>query len=277
MKLFERLGVKDAPAAASVTLHEYVSNRSVALLLRSNPDALDIGSAVVIQIDQTFLLATAGHNLKGLRPSQIEAIPAGRLTLPHLPLRRMGIHRLSETDKIDVAWIELDLTAHHKANIAFVGLDQIGAFSKAQGAQACFVQGFPAEVVRKVSNSEPSFLVESDGFLTLFIPPDSQRTPLRSLVDIAVEYPSHDGSLDDRGVPDPPGVSGGGFWLCPSFEDRLVWTPDAARLLGIARGYLRSEKELVATRIECWLELVLEDFPHIRPQIREAQDRLREL
>lgn len=275
MKLFEKLGVKDAPAAASVTLHEYASNRSAALLLRTNPNALDIGSAVGIQIAGTFFLATAGHNLKGLDRRHIEAIPAGRLNLPLLPVRGMGIHRLSETENIDVAWIELDLSVHDKPGIAFVSLNQMGASSKTQGLQPCFVQGFPAEMVHEVSNSEHRFLVESDGFLTLLIPSDSWRTQHRSLVDIAVEYPPHDGSLHDRGVPDPPGVSGGGFWLCPRFEDYLVWTPDAARLLGIARGWWRSEKELVATRIECWLELVSEDFPHIRPQIREAQDRIR--
>jgi hypothetical protein len=148
--------------------------------------------------------------------------------------------------------------------------------SKAQGAQPFFVQGFPAEVVREVSDSGRRLLVESDGFLTLLIPSDSRPTPHRSFVDIVVEYPPHDGSLDDQGVPDPPDVSGGGFWLCPRFEDCLIWSPDVARLLGIARGWRRSERELVGTRIECWLELVSEDFPHIRPQIREAQDRLRE-
>lgn len=272
MKLFERLDVRDAPAAAAVTLHEYISNRSVALLLRSKPEVLDIGSAIAIQIADTLLLATAGHNLKGLSLGQIEAIPAGRRNVPRLPLRGMGIHHLSETEKIDVAWIELDLNIHDKSHVAFVSLDQIGAVSKIQGPCACFVQGYPAEVVRE----EPNFLVESDGFLTLLIPSDSRQTSCRSLVDIAVEYPPHDGSLDDPGVPNPPGVSGGGFWLCPRFEDRCVWTPDAARLLGVARGYLRREKELVATRIEYWLELVLDDFPHIRPQIREAQHRLRE-
>jgi len=276
MKLFEKLGIRDAPGAASVTLHEYVSNRSVALLLRSEPNGLKIGSAVAIQIGRTFLLATAAHNLKGLNPHQIEAVPAGRLNLHLLPVRGMGIHQLSESENIDVAWIELDVGAHDRPGIAFVTLDQIGALTQAQGLAPCFVQGFPSEVVREVSNPAGRFLVESDGFLTLLIPSDARRTAHQPLVDIAVEYPPHDGSLDDRGVPNPPGVSGGGFWLCPRFEDCLIWTPDATRLLGVARGWWKSEKELVATRIEHWLDLVSEDFPDVRPQIREAQNRLGE-
>lgn len=272
----KRLGVKDAPAAASVTLHEYVSNRSVALLLRSEPNRLEIGSAVAIQIGRTFLLATAAHNLKELNPRQIEAVPAGRLNLPLLPVRGTGIHQLSGTEGVDVAWIELDLNPHDRPIIAFASLDQLGALTKTQGLEPCFVQGFPSEVVREVSNPGGRFLAESDGFLTLLIPSDARRTPHRPLVDIAVEYPPHDGSLDDRGVPNPPGISGGGFWLCPRFEDGPIWTPDAARLLGVGRGWWKSEKELVATRIEHWLELVSEDFPDVRPQIREAQDRVRE-
>jgi hypothetical protein len=276
MKLFEKLCVKDAPGAASVTLHEYVSNRSVALLLRSEPSRLEIGSAVAIQIGRTFLLATAAHNLKGLNVHQIEAVPAGRLNMPLLPLRRMGTHQLSMSKNIDVAWIELDVSAHERPGIVFATLDQMGTPTIVHGLKPCFVQGFPSEVVRKVSNPAGMFLAESDGFLTLLIPSHARRTAHEPLVDIAVEYPPHDGSLDDRGVPNPPGVSGGGFWLCPRFDDSLIWTPDAARLLGLARGWWKTEKELVATRIEHWLDLVAEDFPDVGPQIREAQDRLRE-
>jgi hypothetical protein len=50
MKLFERLGIKNAADAAVVTLHEYLSNRSVALLLRDRSGGLDIGSGIAIEM-----------------------------------------------------------------------------------------------------------------------------------------------------------------------------------------------------------------------------------
>ena len=50
MKILEVLGVKGAEAAACVTAHDYLSERSAALLLRPRPDQLDIGSAVAIEI-----------------------------------------------------------------------------------------------------------------------------------------------------------------------------------------------------------------------------------
>lgn len=276
MKLLERLGINDAAGASAVAFHEYLSNRSAALLLRGDPERLKIGSAIAIQIGHYSLLATAAHNVKGLNPLQIEVIPAGRLDAPRLPASRIGIHRLSETEKVDVAWIELDIRTCDKPRISHVRLDQIGVLSPTSEPQACFVQGYPAEVVVRPSSPAESPLVESDGFLTLPIPSSRRRTPHQPNVDIAVEYPPHDGSLDSSGVPDPPGISGGGFWLFPRFENCLIWAPDKARLIGIARGWWRKEKEFLATRMEHWLEMVAEDFPDIRTEVRDTQARLRE-
>ena len=276
MKLLERLGIKDAAGASAVTLHEYLSNRSAALLLRGDPDRLEIGSAVAIQIGRYSLLATAAHNVKGLNPRQIEVISAGRLNASRLPVSRIGIHQLSEIEKVDVAWMELDISACDKPGISLVRLDQIGVLPSTCEPQACFVQGYPAEVVVKPSSSAECPLVESDGFLTLSIPSNRRRTPHRPHVDIAVEYPPHDGSLDSAGVPGPPGISGGGFWLFPRFENCLIWAPDGARLLGIARGWWRNEKEFLATRMERWLEMVAEDFPDIGTEVRDTKARLGE-
>ncbi len=46
MKLFETLQPKNAGDAAGIALHDYVSNRSVALLLRSQHGRLDMALEV---------------------------------------------------------------------------------------------------------------------------------------------------------------------------------------------------------------------------------------
>lgn len=277
MKLLEHLGIKDAAGASAVAFHEYLSNRSVALLLRSDSERLEIGSAIAIQIGRYSLLATAAHNVKGLNPRQIEVIPAGRLRAARLPVIRIGIHRLCEIENVDVAWMELDIRSCEKPGISFVRLDQIGVLSPTSKPQACFVQGYPAEVVVRPSSASECPLVESDGFLTLPIPSNRRRTHHKPNVDIAVEYPPHDGSLDSSGVPGPPGISGGGFWLFPGFDnDDPIWAPEKARLIGIARGWWRKEKEFLATLMEHWLEVVAEDLPDIREEVRDTQVRLME-
>src|SRR5947209_1552017 len=50
MKLFETLGIKNPAMAACVAYHEYISDRSVALLLRSISETLDIGSGTCFRI-----------------------------------------------------------------------------------------------------------------------------------------------------------------------------------------------------------------------------------
>lgn len=269
MKLLEALGVKGAEAAACVTAHDYLSERSVALLLRPRPDQLDIGSAVAIEIGGHRLLATAAHNIRGLDPTQIEALPAGRRLVTHVPIRRGKAHPLAETDKVDVAWLEIDPNAR-KLDLSFVRLDQILRFSPTEDRQACFVQGFPAATVDKPHKTSEIPLVESDGLLTLTIAAHRRQSPHQPEVDLAVEYPPHDGSLDGAGLPAPPGASGGGFWLFPRFEKDRIWSPETFKLIGIARGWWKADREFLATRIDRWITLVAEDFPDTRPLIKDV-------
>ena len=79
MALLESLGIRSAGAAASVTLHEYVSDRSVALLLRPSSTALNVGSGTCVRIRDTFILVTAGrYNVEGVALDQIEGAASGK-------------------------------------------------------------------------------------------------------------------------------------------------------------------------------------------------------
>jgi hypothetical protein len=51
--------------------------------------------------------------------------------------------------------------------------------------------------------------------LTHTIAAHRRQSPHQPDVDLAVEYPPHDGSLDGAGLPAPPGASGGGFGSSP--------------------------------------------------------------
>jgi hypothetical protein len=269
MKVLEALGVKGAEAAACVTAHDYLSERSVALLLRPRPDQLDIGSAVAIEIGGHRLLATAAHNIRGLDPTQIEPLPAGRRLATHIPIRSARVHPLAEKENVDVAWLEIDPSVAN-LDLSFVRLDQIIRSAPTEDRLPCLVQGFPAETVDKPLTISAIPLVESDGLLTLTIAAHRRQSVHRPDVDLGVEYPPHDGSLDGAGLPAPPGASGGGFWLFPRFENDRIWSPEAFKLIGIARGWWKADREFLATRIDRWITLVAEDFPDTRPSIKDV-------
>lgn len=264
MKLFETLGIKHAGHAASVALHDYVSNRSVALLLSSRPDELYIASGVCVRIADRYLVATAAHNLQGLNLSNIAVIGRGERFGEPLPVLCMG---LSDSSQRDVAWLEIDPNGPWPSRLHFVTCDQICSLQEESDRQPCFLQGYPAQRVDKPRNIEQRPFVESDGLLTLSLAPGRRRSRRVAGIDIAVEYPPHDGSIDNLGLAPPPGVSGGGLWLFPRFDEHPVWSAEKAKLVGIARGWWKDEREEVASRIECWLELVGIQIPDLHDQI----------
>jgi hypothetical protein len=89
----------------------------------------------------------------------------------------------------------------------------------------------------------------------------------------AVEYPPHDSSLDSS-LPSPKGVSGGGIWL-PGLDEKALWSPKKARLIGIPRAWWRGYREEVALHIEHWLELVANDIPELKNEIAMIHDGTR--
>jgi len=82
MRLLEQLGVRDARQAALVSVHKYVSDRSVALYLRSEPGRLDVGSGVCVLLDGRRFVATASHNIEDCRLVDVTVIARGERDAP---------------------------------------------------------------------------------------------------------------------------------------------------------------------------------------------------
>lgn len=263
MKLLEHLSISDPGSAASVALHQYVSDRSTALLLRPREHQLEIGSGTCVRIGDCYLIATAGHNLEGLGPRQIEVVPTGAYHEQAIQVIAHG----SSSSSVDVGWLELDPVAVERSRLKAVTLDQLASLSdEGPDAVVVLVQGYPANSVEVPESADSRPHVESDGLVTLVIPP-RERSSFCAGVDFAVEYPPWDGSLDNSGLPAPPGVSGGGVWQVPIFGEDEIWALERARFIGVARSWLRSERELFAVRVEHWLNLVRKDKTELTLQI----------
>lgn len=272
MKLLETLGVRDAPRAACLLHHEYISDRSVALLLRSDPDTLEIGSGTCFKIGQRYLIATVAHNVSDFNLSQIEAIPRGAYYSDKLVLTAKNhVQNLGESE-LDLAWIEVEASSfEHSPRLSAFSLYQTAPRYPDEGVTPCFLQGYPGgkvELIDSKASARPS--VESDGLLTLSVPPSARGVRHQDGIDFAVEYPPHDGSVDHLPLAPPPGNSGGGIWLIPGFEDGKVWLPEDVKLLAITRKWYKPSKEVWGTRIDLWLKLIWEDFADLREDIEQT-------
>ena len=270
-KLFERLGVKNAGEAAGIAFHRFVSDRSVAIVHKPRPGSVELGSGVLIKIDDTCLVATAGHVLEGKSPDALAIVPPGNISVDPLDVRRINRIERQNNLAIDVGWLELNPEQCKRNGIQFISLDQIKPLQEEDRVQACFLQGYPWGSATASKDSEQLFIseVQSVGTLQLSIPPDRRRERHQAGVDIAIEYPSHDGTLDGLGFPEPFGLSGGGVWLFPCFDEYQIWSPERATLIGIDRGWWREQREAVATRVEFWLRVVATDFPHTKRAIED--------
>ena len=112
--------------------------------------------------------------------------------------------------------------------------------------------------------------MESDGLLTLPIPPSARGVRHQVGIDFWIEYPPHDGSVDHLPLAPPPGNSGGGIWLIPGFEAGKIWLQEDIKLVAIARKWYKPSKEVWGTRIDFWLQLVWEDFQDLRGDIERT-------
>jgi hypothetical protein len=274
MKLLETLGIKDPALAAAVLHHEYISDRSVALLQRETPNTLRIGSGTCFKIGEHYLIATVAHNVSHLSLAQIEAVPRGAYYSDKLTLKAKNHLQSIAGAEVDLAWIEVEASSFESSpELNAFSLDQIAIGFSEEAVTPCFLQGFPGQNVALVnSNAAARPSVESDGLLTLSIPPSVRSVRHQSGVDLAIEYPPHDGSVDHLPLPEPPGNSGGGIWLIPGFEDGKMWLQSDVKLLAIARRWYKPGREVWGTRIDLWLKLVSKDFEDLREEIESTLD-----
>ncbi len=269
LRLFEGLnigaGKKDATTSFMAPLVNYVSDRSVALLLRSGPERLELGSGVCVRIADRYLVATVKHNLQDdqgapLKPSDLEIRAQGEKYGEALKVLHMGL-----SPNLDLAWLELDPASSKRPWLAFVTGDQIAFLDEDTDRQLCLLVGYPAQLVETSATVQHRPLLESTGLLTLSIAP-GRRTGPRDYGTFAIEYPPHDNSLNEV-LPIPHGVSGGGIWLLPALDKRPIWSPEVARLVGFARSWRKDCREEVVLRIESWLKLVASQMPELGEEV----------
>ena len=94
----------------------------------------------------------------------------------------------------------------------------------------------------------------------------------RDVVSYGSELPVPDG------MPDPPGMSGGGIWQRPeATKDDEIWTPSDLCLFGIQSSWLYKLGYLKAIQIIHWLKLIADEYPELGRELESRFPRLRQI
>ncbi len=231
--------------------------------LQRKGGGLYVGSGLCVRIGDRYLIATAKHNLqddncRDLQISDFEVRPRGKKYGEPLEVRSMGL-----APNVDLAWLEVNPETSKRPHLAFVTVEEIASLREDKGQQACSLLGYSKEMAEKPSNAQERPLLESACVVTLSILPSGRQAP-NDPNTFAIEWPPHDGSLNDS-LPEPHGVSGGGVWLLPKHDDYLVWSSERARLVGIARAWWREERE----RWLCGSSVGWNSFADQIPELRD--------
>lgn len=247
----------------------YVSDRTVALLLPGPSGKWGVASSTCIRIGERCLLITAGHVFNGYAsPSAIQLLPAGS-TGATLSMKSAGrstdhVTRFGEAVP-DVGWIEVSCFEAKLAGLRMLQLSDLRLDQQHDGGQVFLVQGYPFDEVLQDGKGAVSVCSTGAGTYSLdsvLLPSHADRSAV-----FAVEWPPHDFKEDGYTPPLPPGISGGGVWAIPHFEDGRIWDASEARLVAINRVWWKPTKMLSTTPVRPWLVEVAGAYPDLKPEI----------
>lgn len=123
----------------------YISTRSVAIVIRDRAGNTATGTSTCIQIGSHHLLATAAHVIEEVNDDRIKLIPAGELSSSRLPFigRSCGPQRAAPHR--DVAWIELDPAVARDNRLRFITTEDLKPSQGFDRRHPFLVHGFPHE------------------------------------------------------------------------------------------------------------------------------------
>lgn len=246
---------------------DYISTRSVAIVIRDCAGNAAPGTATCIQVGAHFLLTTAGHVIEDMNDDRIELIPAGELSSTPLPFVKRSCSPCRPAPVSDVAWIKLEPSAVKDNRLRFLALSDLKLGQLAADRDHGFlVHGYPRQSAILTPTSSD---VESTVAFTMMANEADLHRPLQAY-EVALEYPPRD-DLDRpiRVAPDAYGLSGGGVWWHPRDDETAVISPTHMKLVAVNTNWHRSTSALFATRIDEWLVLVARDFPDTTEDIAQ--------
>lgn len=246
---------------------DYISTRSVAIVIRDSVGNTATGTATCIQVGAHFLLATAGHVIEDVNDDRIELIPAGDLSSTPLPFVKRSCSPRRSASVSDIAWIELEISVAQDNRLRFLTPPDLQPGQLAADRDHGFlVHGYPHQSAIITPTSSD---VESTVAFTMMANEADLHRPLQAY-EVALEYPPRDEQDDPIVVaPAAHGLSGGGVWWHPRHEETVLLSPTHMKLVAVNTKWHQATSVLFATRIDEWLDLVARDFPDATADIAQ--------
>lgn len=249
----------------NTALSDFALRHSVGLGLYSGEDYPEVASGTLLRIGSRYFVATAAHclrrpDLEDIRIAYREKDFSTRFTLV-----RKGILGGTESDSIDVGYLEIDKSVLEYVPAAFLTLDHI-AVEYDSTESIAFLFGFPAEFVPKDEALKRRFRFRSLGFITLEATADTTPDFVDKDINVVLEYPD-EGELGAPAqlhpLPHPGGASGGSIWIYnPNLANPVVGVHNA-RLVGIQKSWLPPSRIVIGNKIENLLRLIARDYPDL--------------
>jgi predicted RNA-binding Zn-ribbon protein involved in translation (DUF1610 family) len=241
----------------------------------------ELASGTLVQIRDRQFMATVAH----ARPAHVEQVTFARNGKFLAPGEWNGaIRRIANTGSdADVAAIELAPETGVRLGIEAIGLDRICDLGPGTSETPARVIGYPSAWILSKKQAR--------GFFALSYgcePVEAYRwhgitkkaNDFDAGVDVFVFY--CDDVVDigrtqaPGGLPDPRGMSGGGFWQrpAPTPTDR-IWNPEDVRLFAIQSRWLVDAEFLRGVQIAHWLKLVADHYPDLADELTDRFPRLK--
>jgi hypothetical protein len=270
--------------ASSLALAENLSRHTAAYTFVKKDGGEDVASGTFVEAGGHLLLATVAHTV----PRDLESIFFVKRVPLLAPDRLGGVTRrvASPDEKTDVAAFVLEPDTAARCGLTPIAIDRVHDGGTGNSAKAMLI-GYPADYVAHVSPA-PVTVRKFHALAYGCEPIEPSRwgaiTKDRSVLDrglhVVVEF---DRDVVDwgqpppmPGVPDPPGMSGGGLWQRPTpAGEGEIWSPDCVRLIGIQSSWLFKKGFLKAIQAIHWLRLVAGEFPELRDELETRFPRLR--
>lgn len=248
--------------------------------IRNMKDRNQLSTAVAVRLGGRRFLATAGHVLVANHQMAL-LLEDGEY--PVIEARR----EWRFDPEVDVGFIELN-DESEVGDLRFVEAASILTRLNAECRNPVLLVGFMAREFQVQGNGRLGFVLYAGSFVTLprqewpeswCVGMTSRPARLSHNRDVFLRLPDdrrvkyvHSNSGEWLGsistMPEPHGLSGAGLWFthCRLARGHSPWQAQP-KLIAIRGSYRSASGVLRATRIDCWLKLLLSHYPELRAEL----------
>lgn len=258
-------------SATNSALSDFALRHSVGLGLYRRRNDIENGSGTLFKIGSRYFIATAAHCIKKLDLASIRIAYRESRYSDRFTLAKKGTLGGEKGNPYDVGYLELDRRVVERTPAEFLTLDQVALEHDRESL--VFLFGFPSEIVSKdEAIKQRQFRLRYLGLLTFMAKPDSLPAFVNQDTDLVLMYPEKAVSGHKRRhhlVPNPNGISGGGFWIYnPNLASPLIGAHNA-RFIGIQKSWFEPQRVVIGNKVISFLRLLGRDYPELRDMLNQ--------